>query len=61
MANEIRIILDEQEFRQLIKGETITIDSAGTAVKIALADIGYTQMAYIVLEASLGREEEQGT
>jgi len=43
-----RILLDEEDFKKLTKGEIVEKDD----VQIALSDIGYFRMADIIVENS---------
>ena len=48
---EIRISLTEKNFKDLITGEIVEIDSKGTKIKIILQDIGYDNMINIILNS----------
>lgn len=62
--DEIRISLDESQFRDLVAGKIVSVTMATehhpgtmekTKVKIALKDIGFDRMAVAVNDAIVGR------
>ena len=50
MENKIRLSIDEDGFKSLIKGEILKIDRDGTVVLLILRDIGYDKMIEIIEE-----------
>jgi hypothetical protein len=47
---EIRIILDENDFKTLVSGKILEKERGGTVVKIALQDIGFFLMYDLIEE-----------
>jgi hypothetical protein len=57
MNKELRVRIDEETFRALVRGEVVTVPSSNMSpgapvVKVALADIGWDRMYKAVDEAS---------
>lgn len=50
MSNKTRCLLTEDHFRELVKGNIITINNNNIEVKIALQDIGYDNMIMAILQ-----------
>lgn len=54
MTNEVRIMLNEAQFRTLVGGGTVevpartSIEAPSITVKIALSDIGFERMAWAI-------------
>lgn len=52
MSDEIRVILNEDDFALLVQGKIIEKkEPNGQTVKIALSDIGYARIMYQVKKA----------
>lgn len=54
---EVKLLLDEQDFRKLITGGIVEKSSMGVHIKIALQDIGYYRMKDIV-GAEIKKQED---
>jgi hypothetical protein len=61
-VSEIRIALDEQQFRQLVAGKEIVVPALLTSpgratVRIILSDIGFDRMAKAIADATSVHDE----
>jgi hypothetical protein len=53
----VRVRLDEKEFRQLVAGKVVRLESAkGEIVEMILADIGWDRMEFALTDAVMGKE-----
>lgn len=57
MQKEIRISLNQQDFRQLVRGKQVSTDpldvfGGKVVVKLILTDVGFNVMTYEVIEAA---------
>ncbi len=52
--NEIKIALNEEDFRCLVRGGVLTINDASQTVKILLNDIGFIAMTQAMHDAEGG-------
>lgn len=55
--NEIRVILDQADYRRLVRGEIVEKETPEGRVKIALSDIGWDVMADEIYQAASDAEK----
>lgn len=55
--NEIRVILDQADYRRLVRGEIVEKETPKGRVKIALSDIGWDVMADEIYQAASDAEK----